>query len=149
MLKTREIVFSIPAGKKTVSARHALQSAQIAPRPRPMSPAGLPVPEYLAFSRKVLVRREKKWTQVRKNDKQTYKYIQGSPSGCGEREIPGPSRGETGVTGNTRISVVGGNVSHGLAYCSKERVVVGRNGILLFVWSSTLVHATRFLQEQL
>ena len=51
-------------------------------------------------------------------------YIQGSPSGCGQREIPGASQGEKGVTGNTRLALLGGNMSHGLAYCTKVRVIV-------------------------
>ena len=33
-------------------------------------------------------------------------------------------QGEKGVTGNTRIAVLGGNGGHGLAYCSKERVIL-------------------------
>ena len=39
--------------------------------PTPMSPAGLPVSGYLAFGRKVLVRREK-LGKVRKFHKHTY-----------------------------------------------------------------------------
>ena len=33
-------------------------------------------------------------------------------------------RRKVNVTGNTRIAVLGGNASHGLMNCSKERVVV-------------------------
>ena len=64
-----------------MSARHALQSAWIAPRPKPMCPAGLHVCDYLLFCRKVLVRREK-LAKVRKFDKHTYTYI---PSKNGAR----------------------------------------------------------------
>ena len=40
----------------------------------------------------------------------------------------GNVQAEKGVSGNVRIAVLGGNVNHGLAYCSKERVtVVSRN----------------------
>ena len=34
----------------------------------------------------------------------------------------GSSQGKKGVTGNTCIAALGGNGSHGLAYCSKEIV---------------------------
>ena len=71
--ETREIVLSTPAGKKTLGACHALQSARIAPRPTPMCPAGLPVSVYLLFCLKVLVQREK-LAKVRKFDKYTYTY---------------------------------------------------------------------------
>ena len=63
-IETREIVLSTPAGKKTLSACHALQSARIAPRPRPMCPAGLPVSEYLVFCR---VRTKRKVGKSTKN----------------------------------------------------------------------------------
>ena len=63
----------LPPGKKTLSARHELQSARMAPRPRPMCSAGLHVSVYLLFCRKVLVRREK-LAKVRKIDKPTYTY---------------------------------------------------------------------------
>ena len=69
--ETREIVLFTPAGKTTLSACHALQSAQIAPRPRPMCPGGLPVSEYSVFCREVL---EKSWQQHEKL--KTYVYIQ-------------------------------------------------------------------------
>ena len=55
---------------------HALQSARIAPRPRPMCPAGVHVSEYfLRFCRKALVRREK-LSKVRKFYKHTYSYME-------------------------------------------------------------------------
>ena len=66
--ETREIVLSTPAGKKTLSARRAVRSAWIAPRPRPMCPVGFNVSEYSRFCRKVLVRTEK-LAKVRKIDK--------------------------------------------------------------------------------
>ena len=44
-IETREIVLSTPAGIKPLGARHALQSPRIAPRPRPMCPAGLHMSE--------------------------------------------------------------------------------------------------------
>ena len=73
-MKSGKSSYPLPPGKKLLSARHALQSARIAPKPRPRSPAGLPVSEYLVFCRKVLVRREK-LPKVRKIDKHTYTYI--------------------------------------------------------------------------
>ena len=45
-IETKEIVSSTPAGKKTLSARHVLQKARIAPRSGPMCPSGIPVSEY-------------------------------------------------------------------------------------------------------
>ena len=52
---------------------------------------------------------------------------------------PGASQGEKGITGSTRIAVLGGNVRHGLANCSKKTVkVVSRNWVLLFL--RELVH---------
>ena len=78
MQKAREIGLSTPAGKKTSSARHASHRARIEPKPRPMCPAGLAVSGYLAFCRKVLVRREK-LRKVRKFHK--HNYTQGSPPG--------------------------------------------------------------------
>ena len=67
--ETREIVLSTLSGKKkNVSARHALQSARMAPRPIPMCPAGLHVSEYLLFCRKGLVPRGK-LAKARKLDK--------------------------------------------------------------------------------
>ena len=45
-------------GKKTWSACHALQSARIAPRPRPTYPDGLPVSTSVACCLKVLIRRD-------------------------------------------------------------------------------------------
>ena len=68
MQKPREMLLSTPAGKKTLSACHALQSARIAPRPRPQSPDGLPVSTFLAFCLEVLVRRYV-FENRRKNDK--------------------------------------------------------------------------------
>ena len=41
--ETRKIALGTPAAKKTLSARHALQSARIVPGLRSMCPAGLPV----------------------------------------------------------------------------------------------------------
>ena len=67
----------LPPEKKKLTARHALQSARIAPRPRPMCLAGFLVSEYLMFRRKVLLQREK-LAKVRKFDEHTYiiyKYI--------------------------------------------------------------------------
>ena len=52
-------------GKKNC---HALQSARIAPRPRPKCPDGLPVSTSLAFCLKVLERRDM-FQSRRKNDK--------------------------------------------------------------------------------
>ena len=72
--------YPLPSEKKRLSARHALQSARIAPRPGPMCPAGLPVSEYLVFGRRVLVRREKLVT-VRKFDRHTYTYGQTNATG--------------------------------------------------------------------
>ena len=60
-----------------MSARHALQSARIAPRTPQTCSTGLSVSKYMAFCRKVLVRREK-LAKVRKIDKHTYTY--GLPS---------------------------------------------------------------------
>ena len=73
VLKPGKSSYPLPPGKKTLSARHALQSARIAPRPGAMCPPGLPVSEYLMFCRKVLARREK-LIKVRKFDKHTYTY---------------------------------------------------------------------------
>ena len=44
--------------KKTLSACNASYSARIKPNPQPTCPDGLPVSAYLAFRRKVLVRRD-------------------------------------------------------------------------------------------
>ena len=70
----KDFVLSTPAGKIPLSACHALQSVRVAPRPRPMGPAGLRMPEYSVFRRKVLVRREK-LAKVRRFDKHTYTNV--------------------------------------------------------------------------
>ena len=72
-IETKEIVLSSPAEKKTLSACHALQSAWIAPRPGPMCPAGLRVPENLMWAEKRFARREK-LSKLRKFDQHTYIY---------------------------------------------------------------------------
>ena len=54
--------------KKAFSACHALQSARMAPKPRPKCPDGLPVSTFLAVCLKLLVRR-------RKNDKHNLAYF--------------------------------------------------------------------------
>ena len=41
--ETREIVLSTPAEKKSLRACHALQSARVAPAPRPVYPVRVPV----------------------------------------------------------------------------------------------------------
>ena len=71
VLEPRKSSNPLPPGRKKLSACHALQSARIAPRARPMSPAGLPVLGYFAFCRKTLVRREK-LEKVRKIRKHTH-----------------------------------------------------------------------------
>ena len=48
----------LPRGKKKMSARHALNTARIAPRPRPPCPDGLPLQKPFAFAQKALVRRD-------------------------------------------------------------------------------------------
>ena len=58
MQKSREIVSSPPAGICFLRVCHALQSARIAPRPRPQSPDGNPVSTSIGFCGKVLVRRD-------------------------------------------------------------------------------------------
>ena len=60
--------------KKTLSACHALQSALIAPRPRPQCPDGLPVWNSLVICRKVLERRDM-FENRRKNDNYNYTYV--------------------------------------------------------------------------
>ena len=72
-IETREIVLSPPAGKRTLSACHALQSARIAPRPGPTCPPGLHFPEHWMFCRRVLCTKRK----VGKSTKilQSYVYI--------------------------------------------------------------------------
>ena len=61
--------------KKLVSACHALQSTRIAPRPRPMCPAGLHVSEYVQFCRKSARTKREKLAKVRKFNKHTYIQI--------------------------------------------------------------------------
>ena len=73
MQRTREIVFYTPSGKKTLSAWNASYncSARMELKLRPTCPDGLPVSGYLAFCRKVLLRREK-FERRRKFHKYTY-----------------------------------------------------------------------------
>ena len=97
MLKPGKSSYPLPPENKPLSACHALQSVRIVPRPRPMCPAGLHVPEILVFCRKVLVRREKLAT-VRKFDKHTYTYYH-----------------------PTRTAVLNSARNTGLIYCGKNK----------------------------
>ena len=62
-------------------------------------------------------------------------YIQGSPSGCVWREIPGVTQVEKGHVDNTVVTVyVGGNMEHGLLYRSKKLVPGSSRQELLSCW---------------
>ena len=50
--------YPLPPRKKTLSARHALNTARIAPRPRPQCSDGLPLQKTLNFAQTARVRRD-------------------------------------------------------------------------------------------
>ena len=55
-------------------------------------------------------------------------YIQGSPSGCGRREIPGVSQVEKYSAGKQgHVVPIVAEKSAGVIYCEKAREVVSRN----------------------
>ena len=74
MQKPREIVFSTSAEKTVLSTYHTLQSARIAPRPRPMCPDGFAVSTSIAFCRNVLGRRDT-FENRQQIDKHSYIYL--------------------------------------------------------------------------
>ena len=65
-----------------------------------------------------------------------------SPSGCGWREIPGITQVEKEHADSTVTAFVGGNMEHGLLYCSKkivpDTVVVSRNSYWVVLFTLTL-----------